>query len=67
MGVFYSDDIMIRLRQLEWIQRNINVLIGLFTRVGLITYVVKYKTITFQPVEIHASMSEEPLSWRSTG
>ena len=39
MGVFYADDGPIGLRYLEWVLGGINVLIGLFRRIGLIANV----------------------------
>ena len=39
MGVFYANDVIIVFRDPEWIQGVINVLIGLFQRVGLLANV----------------------------
>ena len=39
MIVFYSDDGMIGSRDAEWLQVDINVIIGLFRRVGLMANV----------------------------
>ena len=49
MGLFYADEGMIRSRVPELIQREINVIIGLFIRFGLMANVEKSKTMTFQP------------------
>ena len=39
MGVFYGDDGLTVLQDPEWVQWEINVLIGIFLRVGLMSNV----------------------------
>ena len=56
-GVFYADDSMIVSKDPEWIQGAINLLIGLFRRVNLVTNVVKSKTMTCQLGEICTGVS----------
>ena len=67
MGMFYADDGFIRLQDLEWIQKFINFLIGLFCRVGMMANVQKSKTTTCHMGEICTGISSEDFSWRSTG
>ena len=52
MGLFYADEGMIRSRVPELIQREINVIIGLFIRFGLMVNVAKSNTMTFQSGDI---------------
>ena len=67
IGVFYADDVIMGSQDPEWIQGAIDVLIGLFYRVGLMANVAKYNTMTFQLGAIHTGMSEEDFSCRSSG
>ena len=62
--MFYADDDMIGSRDPEWLQGEINVHIGLFRRVILMTNIEKFKTMTCQPGEIFMGMSEEAFSCR---
>ena len=48
MGLFYADEGMIGSRVPELIQREIDVIIGLLIRFGLMANVAKSKTMTFQ-------------------
>ena len=43
MEVVYEDDGLIGSREPEWLQGSLNVLIGLFLRIGLMTNVANYK------------------------
>ena len=67
MGVFYADDGMIGSRNPEWIQGDINVLIGVFIRVGLMENIAKYKTMNYQTGVIHMGISEGGFIQRSKG
>ena len=67
MGVFYAHSVMIGSRDSEWLQGDINFLIGLFRRVRRMANVSKYKTTTFQPVAIHTGISEEAFRRRIKG
>ena len=49
MGLFYADDEMIGLRDLEWLQNSINVLIVIFRRVSVVANIIKSNTTTCQP------------------
>ena len=67
MGMFYADDGMIGWRGPEWIQGDINVLVILFRRVGLMANVAKSNTMTCQPGAICTGISEEAFSWNRKG
>ena len=58
------DDGMIRSRNPEWLQWDINVLIGIFKTVGVMTNVEKFKTMNCQLGEICAEMLEKAGSCR---
>ena len=66
MGVFNVYDILIGSSDLEWIQVAINILKGLFQRVGLVENVEKSNTMTFQPGAIYTGMSDKAFSRRIT-
>ena len=66
MGVFYVDEGLIILRDPEWIQGAVNILIRLFLMVFLMANVEKSNTLTFQSGAIHIGMLDEAFSWRST-
>ena len=57
---------VIGLRNTEWIQGSINILILIFRRVFLMINVAKSKTTTCQTGVIRKGMSEKYFSWRST-
>ena len=57
MGVFYMDDCLIGSMEPEWIQRAINVPIGLFQRVKMMGNVLKSKTKTFHTGDIFTGIS----------
>ena len=67
MGMFYEDDSTIRSSDTEWIQGDINIIIGLFRRVGIMPNVAESKTMTCQPGSINTGISYEDLSIRSKG
>ena len=48
LGVFYVNDGMIVSRNPGWLHKDINVLIGLFRRIGLEANISKSKTMIFQ-------------------
>ena len=56
-GVLYADNGILGLRYPEWLQGYLNVLIGLFRRIGLMANVAKSKRMTFQKGVIHSGMS----------
>ena len=56
LGVFYADDGLIGSQDTKWIQGDLDVLIGLFRRFGLITNVEKSKTMTSQTGMIHTGI-----------
>lgn len=57
IGVIYTDDVLIRLLDLEWIQGDINGITGIFLRVVLMPNIEEYKTTNFQLGEICTGMS----------
>ena len=59
LGLFYIENGMVVLWYQEWIQRTLNMLIGLFLRYGLMANVAESKSMTCQPGEIWSGMSEE--------
>ena len=65
--IFYADDGLIGFRDPEWIQGDLNVLIGLLHRVGLMSNVTKSNTMTYQPGKMHKGMLEEDFNQRITG
>ena len=50
LGVFYSDDGLIGLRDPEWLQGDLNISIGLFCCIGLMANIARSKIMTCQPV-----------------
>ena len=67
MGVFYMCDVPIGSQKLEWIQGDINVLIGLFCRIGLMAKFSNSRMMTCHPGTIRLWMSEKAVGWRITG
>ena len=67
LGVFYTDDGMVRSRKPDWVQNVINVLVGLFRRYGLVANVVKPCTMTCQPGALRAGISWEALALKCMG
>ena len=66
VGVLYKDDGLIVFQDTEWLQGSLNVLIGLFHRIGLMANVAKSKIITCHPGTIRSIMLEEVVGQRST-
>ena len=67
MGVVYEEDVLIGSRDPEWLQEPLNVLIGLFHHIFLISNVAKFKTMTCCMGKIYSGMSEEVVGQISTG
>ena len=61
MGLFYTYNGMVGLRDPKWPQGALNVPIGLFQRCGLVVNVTKSKVMTCQPGEIRYDISEEAV------
>ena len=61
LGLFYDNGNMVGLRNPEWIQGTLGVLIRLFRRYGLVANVENSKAITFQPGTLRSRMSEEAV------
>ena len=41
LGVFYAEDVLLGLQDSEWLQGYLNILIGMFYRIGLMENVSK--------------------------
>ena len=65
IGMLYVDDGLVGLRDPEWLQGALNMLIGIFRWYGLVANVVKYKAMTCQTGEILSGMSEDAVNRRS--
>ena len=65
--MLYADDGPIGLRDLEWLQIVLNVLIILFCKVRLMDITKKYRKTTCHMGEIHTGMSEEDFNQNITG
>ena len=64
MGIFYSYYGMIGYRDPYWPQRDINFIIRLFRRLGLMENLARYNTMICQSRNIFTGVSEEAFSWR---
>ena len=58
---------MVDSRDSDWLQNAMNVLIRLFRRYSLAANVKKSRTMTFQPGELWAGMSEDAMALKCTG
>lgn len=67
LGVFYVDDGIPGSQDLEWLQGDFNLLIGLFERIGLSSKIAKSKNMTCQLIEILLAMSEVAFGRSITG
>ena len=67
LGVFYSNNVMVGSRNLDWIQHAMNVLVGLFRRYGLTANVANSCTMTCQPGALTAGMLEKAMELKCTG
>ena len=67
LGLFYTGNDMVGLRDTEWLQEALKVIIGLFRQYGLVTNVSKSKSMTCHLGEIRSGMSEEAVIQRCTG
>ena len=67
VGVFYSNDGMVGSHDLNWLQYEMNGLVGLFRRYVLAANVAKSRTMNFQPRALRAGMLEEAMSLKCTG
>ena len=61
MRVFYSSDGLIGLREPEWLQGALRVLIGLFLLIGLMKNVAKSKMMACQPWPIRSEILREAV------
>ena len=60
LGVLYDNNGMVGSRDSDWLQHDMNVLVGLFRRYGLVANVVKSRTMTCHPGALRAWMSRRP-------
>ena len=67
VGVFYANNVMFGSRNLEWLQEDINVLVGILRRVRLMENVAQSNTMTCHQEAISMIMSEEAFILRSKG
>ena len=67
MGVFYVYNFIVGLRDPEWLQGDLNVLIGLFLRIGLMANIDKSKTMMCQPGMIRSGILDEAVGQQSMG
>ena len=67
MGVLYTEDGAIGSLYPEWLQGSLNLHIGLFRCIGLMSNLAKSKNMTFQPGTILSVMSEGGVGWISMG
>ena len=61
LGLFYAGNVMVGSRDPEWLQVDLNVLIGLLQLYGLVWNISKYKSKTCQPKEIRYGILEEAV------
>ena len=66
LGVFYENYVTLGLLDPGCIQGGLNVLIGLFLWIGVMTNITKSKIMTCQPGTIRSGMLEEAFGWKST-
>ena len=59
MRVFYVEDGLLGLQDPEWLQGDLNILIGLFHQIGLMANVTKSKKMTYQLGMIWLGMLDE--------
>ena len=64
---FYANNSLVALTQPERLQREFDVLIGLFDRVVLLKNTAKMTGMVFQPCHTPGGMSEEAYARRVTG
>jgi hypothetical protein len=66
-GLFYADDGKVTSRNSEWLQQALDILTGLFLRVGFWTNTTKTKTMTCLPGHIRTLLSSAAYKRRLTG
>ena len=59
LGLFYASDGMVGFLDPEWLQGDLNMLIGLFRRYGLVVNITKSKAMTCQLSTLRYRMLEE--------
>ena len=67
LRLFYSDDGVVGLRYLEWLQGALNLLIGIFRRYKLVMNVESSKAMAYQMGTLSSGMSEEAVVNRRGG
>ena len=66
LGLFYKGNGFLGSQDPEWLQGEINVLIGLFRQYRLVVKVAKSKTMTCQTGTLRYGMLEGAVVWRCT-
>ena len=67
LGVLYAEDGMVVSQDADWMQRSMNILVGLFLRYVLAANVAKSCTMTCQHGALRLGMSEEANDLKCTG
>ena len=67
LGFFYAYDWLLGSRYPEWLHGALNVLIGTFWQIGLVTKVTKSKKMAYHLRAMILGMLEEAIGLRSTG
>ena len=67
LGVSYMYAELLGYRYPEWLQGDLNILIGMFWCIVLVDKFTKSNTISCQTVSIISGMSQEAFGRRSTG
>ena len=65
--IFYANGGMVGSRDPNWLQGDLNVIIGLLRRYVLVANVIKSKVVICQPGALQSGMSEEAVGLRCTG
>ena len=65
--IFYANGGMVGSRDPNWLQGDLNVIIGLLRRYVLVANVIKSKVVICQPGALQSGMSEEAVGLSCTG
>ena len=66
-ALFYTDEVMIKLSDMRWLQGAFSTLVGLFDRVGLKTNIGKTLGMVFRPCQLVGTQLEAVYERRMTG
>ena len=67
LGVFYAYYVMVGSRDSGWLHQEMNVLVGLFIRYGLVANVAKSRTMICQPGALRSGVLEEAMVLKCSG